>query len=225
MKVFLLNHTPQPEQTVAAAARLCYTDAGAEELREKMTSSKVESLLKKLLDMGHDSPLEHAVFTMAVEGVSRSLSHQMVRHRIASYSQKSQRYVDERHFTYIVPPSIEKDSRAYNIFEEKMEDIRKAYAVLSEMVPQEDARYILPNACETKYVVTMNARSLRHFFRIRMCRRAQWEIRRLAEMMYQEVNKVAPRLWYGAGPACEVEGYCPEGSYSCGKITSKVQEE
>ncbi len=225
MQVVLLSFTPDPEQTVAAAARLCYSDAGAGELREQMGRERTVSFIKKLLSMGHESPLEHANFTFGMEGVSRTLTHQLVRHRIASYSQKSQRYVDESSFEYIIPPSVKKEEEAYHLYVQQMEKIREAYAALAEKVPQEDARYLLPNACETKLVVTMNARSLRNFFRLRMCRRAQWEIRNLAEKMFEEVERVAPMLLHKAGPPCEAENYCPEGRYSCGKLLHKREAE
>ncbi len=218
MKVEILSYTPNPEQVVAAAARLCYSADGVADLMEKMDDQKISVFVKKLGDMGHESPFEHVSFTFGIEGVSRALSHQMVRHRIASYSQKSQRYVNEKNFTYIVPPSISSKREALASYQEQMEIIRRAYQKLSDMVPQEDARYILPNACETKLVVTMNVRSLTNFFRLRCCRRAQWEIRRLAEKMLEEVRKIAPLLFAGAGPVCDSEGYCPEGDYSCGRL-------
>lgn len=218
MKVELLAYTPQPEQIVASAARLCYSADGVTELMESMDEERVDNFIKKLADMGHESPFEHVNFTFGVEGVSRALSHQMVRHRIASYSQKSQRYVNEKSFTYIVPPSIASNEEALADYHAQMEAIRKAYTRLSEIIPREDARYVLPNACETKFVVTMNVRSLNNFFRLRCCQRAQWEIRELAKTMLKEVSKVAPRIFANSGAACEVEGYCPEGEYSCGRI-------
>jgi len=176
-----------------------------------------------LVEMGHLSPIEHVTFTFAVEGVSRALSHQMVRHRIGSYSQKSQRYVSEDAFEYIIPPSIAENKEAREIFTEQMEKIRVAYQNLRQIVHQEDARYVLPNACETKFVFTMNARSLHNFFKLRCCNRAQWEIRALAEAVYKEVKKVAPTLFASAGPACVSEGSCPEGKMTCGQI-AQVRE-
>ncbi|MBS4007475.1 MAG: FAD-dependent thymidylate synthase [Clostridium sp.] len=223
MKVTLLTYTPQPEQIVAAAARLCYSSAGADALLTALPKDKAEQFLAKLVEMGHFSPLEHVSFTFAVEGVSRALSHQLVRHRIASYSQKSQRYVREDNFTYIVPPAVAANSEAEQLFRQQMEQIRQAYQVLRGMVHHEDARYLLPNACETKLVFTMNARSLHNFFVTRCCNRAQWEIRLLAETIYQEVKKVAPNLFAAAGPACVSQGVCPEGEMTCGEIAA-VQE-
>lgn len=221
MDVQLLAWTGEPEQTVAAAARLCYSSASASELARRMTPERQASFIEKLVEMGHQSPLEHASFTFAIEGVSRALSHQLVRHRIASYSQKSQRYVEEGGFSYIIPPSVAASPGARRLFVEQMAHIREAYQRLREIVPKEDARYVLPNACETRLVVTMNARSLLHFFRVRCCRRAQWEIRHLAEKMLREVRRVSPLLFKNAGPPCETEGLCPEGELSCGRLEKK----
>ncbi len=218
MYVQLLAWTDEPERTVSAAARLCYSTDSASELAQKMTLKRQASFIEKLVDMGHQSPLEHASFTFAVEGVSRALSHQLVRHRLASYSQRSQRYVGEGNFSYITPPSVADSPEASRIFTEQMERSREAYRRLSEIVPKEDARYVLPNACETKLVVTMNARSLLHFFQVRCCRRAQWEIRQLADQMLQEVRRVSPLLFKHAGPLCETKGICPEGELSCGRL-------
>lgn len=217
MRVELIAYTPEPEAVVAAAARLCYSSSGALELREGLSRQEIERLLKKLVSVGHLSPLEHASFTFAIEGVSRALSHQLVRHRIASYSQRSQRYVDEGNFEYVIPPSIAANPDALELYRAKMEEIREAYRELSKIVPREDARYILPNATETKLVCTFNARSLWNFFRLRCCRRAQWEIRELAERMRREVRRVAPILFALAGPSCETEGICWEGEMSCGR--------
>lgn len=218
MNVKLLNYTPKPEKTVAAAARLCYSDANAADILDGFTEEKVETFLSKLVSMGHYSPFEHINFTFAVEGVSRALTHQLVRHRIASYSQKSQRYVYEDYFDFIIPPSIAKNEEALEIFEKNMNYIREAYDQLSDLVPREDARYVLPNACESKIVCTFNARSLFNFFRLRCCSRAQWEIRELARCMLNEVKNVAPVIFKKAGPPCETENHCPEGDMSCGRI-------
>lgn len=220
MKVKLLVYTPEPEKVVAAAARLCYSPDGADVLFDGLTEERAQRFLQKLVEMGHFSPIEHVSFTFAVEGVSRALSHQMVRHRIASYSQKSQRYVLEDSFAYIVPPSVAGNEEALQVFREQMEKIRAAYRELRRLVHHEDARYVLPNACETKFVFTMNARSLHNFFLLRCCNRAQWEIRRLAEAVYLEVKHVAPTLFGAAGPACVGEGGCPEGDMTCGEMAA-----
>lgn len=216
MKVELINYTPQPERTVAVAARMCYSDADIDELSENMSDEKVRSFLQKLVDLGHESPIEHASFTFAIEGISRACSHQLVRHRLASYSQKSQRYVKEDQFQYVIPPSYI-DKGIEDRFEERMKIIQQWYNEDIEAgIPKEDARYNLPNACQTQLMVTMNARELWHFFRLRCCLRAQWEIRAVAESMLREVKKVAPLLFEKAGPAC-VYGSCSEGKMNCGK--------
>ncbi len=217
MKVKLVAYTPNPEKTVALAARMCYSNRGVDNLVDALTPAEVERMVKMLTAVGHLSPIEHVTFTFAVEGISRACSHQLVRHRIASYSQKSQRYVDETAFDYIVPPSIANNPEARELYNRAIKNIQESYRQLSEMVPREDARYILPNATETKMVFSFNARSLYNFFSQRLCLRAQWEIREMAQLMLTEVMKVAPLLFSKAGPSCEVEGICWEGEKSCGR--------
>jgi len=220
----LLSHSPDPERTVALAARLCYSPRHIADLDRGLSDEEVGSLLGKLRSMGHLSALEHAHFVFGVEGISRACSHQLVRHRIASYSQQSQRYVTLREVRAVVPPEVEKRAALAARFREKLADLWAFYAqMVDEGVPAEDARYLLPNACETKIVVSMNARELRHFFSLRLCRRAQWEIRALGMAMLRPVLHVAPRLFEGAGPGC-VAGRCPEGAYSCGRA-DEVREE
>ncbi|MCX7970305.1 MAG: FAD-dependent thymidylate synthase [Negativicutes bacterium] len=217
MKVSLITFTEQPELTVARAARLCYSAVGIDQLSRQMSVEDCHKLLGKIIDLGHWSALEHASFTFAVEGVSRALSHQLVRHRLASYSQQSQRYVAADQPTVVVPPTIEAQPEALVVFRQLVEAAASAYRKLTELgIPREDARYVLPNAAETKLVMTMNARELRHFFRLRCCRRAQWEIRHLAETILGLVQAVAPRLFAGAGAECQTTGFCPEGELSCG---------
>lgn len=240
-KVTLLAYTPQPERTVAAAAKLCYSSAAPAELFDGLTDEKAASFVEMLSELGHESPIEHASFTFGIEGVSRSLLAQITRHRIASYSVKSQRYVTEGSFEYVIPPEIASDPQARALFEETMRADQAAYdrlaallkekhraaffaegkdektaARLAEKKAIEDARFVLPNACETKMVVTMNARSLHNFFRHRCCSRAQWEIREVADQMLALVSGVAPELFKKAGPSC-LTGACPEGKMSCGK--------
>lgn len=216
IKVKLMKYTAEPERTVAMAARLCYSPAGAEELSEKMTDEQVTKLVEKIISMGHASTMEHVTFTFAIEGISRVLTHQLVRHRIASYSQQSQRYVSEHDFEYILPPSIAENDEAKAKFENLMHTIRQTYDELVAMdVPKEDARYVLTNATETKIIATFNARSLMNFFKLRCCTRAQWEIRKLANLMLKEVSKVAPNIFDDAGATCK-KGYCLEGKMSCG---------
>ena len=221
MNVKLMGHTPEHERTVAMAARICYSAVGAEQLAEQMTDEQVGKLVDKIVEMGHLSTFEHVTFTFAVEGVSRVLTHQLVRHRIASYSQQSQRYVKEHDFEYIVPPAVAVHPEAKAKFDGLMEEIRRVYDELTALgIHREDARYCLANATETKIVVSMNARSLLHFFELRCCTRAQWEIRQLAEAMLAEVRRVAPKLFRKAGPTCVTGAYCGEGDLSCGRLAA-----
>ena len=225
MKVTLLAHTPEPEKIIASAAKLCYSSSDIESLMDGLTTEKVEAFINKLADLGHQSPLEHCTFTFGIEGVSRSLSHQLVRHRIASYSQKSQRYVKEGQFEYITPKSIEEDDLLFKEYVGLMKNIQEFYNLaIKHDVPAEDARYALPNATETKLVVTMNVRSLLHFFEERCCNRAQWEIRRMANLMLDICKEVAPNLFLKAGASC-VRGRCKEGKMSCGNPIKKEWQE
>lgn len=234
LKVKLIEHTPNPEKVIASAAKLCYSASSVEDILEGLDEESVESFLQRLMSYGHASPIEHVSFTFGVEGVSRSLTHQLVRHRIASYSQQSQRYVRLNQFEYIVPPEIEKDDNAKQIFVETMESSQRAYDQIVDILREkhikngmkklaaekkaiEDARYVFPNACETKIVLTMNARSLMNFFEHRCCNRAQWEIHALADEMLKQVREVAPILFKKAGPSC-VKGICPEGTMTCGNV-------
>lgn len=248
MKVTLIAHTPDPERTVAAAAKLCYSPASIDTVMENLTPEKTEDFLTMLGEIGHQSPIEHASFTFGIEGVSRALLAQITRHRIASYSVQSQRYVKENSFEYVIPPQIEAVPEAKAEFLAAMEEAQAHYeriaAILKErraeenlqkgMEPKaaqraaektaiEDARFVLPNACDTKMMVTMNARSLQNFFRHRCCARAQWEIRELARQMLELVLEVAPTLFAHSGPPC-VSGPCPEGKMSCGRA-AEVREQ
>lgn len=219
MQVKLVRHTPEPEKTVAMSARLCYSPIGAAQLEEKISDEQAAALVRKLVSMGHFSTLEHVTFTFAIEGVSRVLTHQLVRHRIASYSQQSQRYVKEHNFEVIMPPSIAAKPEAKAEFEDLMQKLQDAYNKFTELgISAEDARYVLPNAAETKIVCTFNARSLLNFFSLRCCMRAQWEIRALAEKMLAECKRVAPVIFENAGPTCVSEGICREGAMSCGRL-------
>ncbi|SHK75957.1 thymidylate synthase (FAD) [Clostridium cavendishii DSM 21758] len=234
MKVKLLQYTREPEKIIAAAAKLCYSSVGVEDIMENLTEENTSKFLNMLMSLGHESPIEHVSFTFCVEGVSRSLTHQLVRHRIASFSQQSQRYVKLNQFEYIVPPAIKENEEAKALFIKSMEESQKAYDEITNKLKDgyvksgldtkvaekkaiEDARYVFPNACETKVIFTMNARSLMNFFHHRCCDRAQWEIRDMAKLMVKEVKKVAPTLFKYAGPNC-VNGVCPEGKMSCGKM-------
>ncbi|VAV84437.1 Thymidylate synthase ThyX [hydrothermal vent metagenome] len=218
MKVSLLSSTPDPEKVVTVAAKLCYSDSTIAELEDKVRNISVEKFLDKILSMGHNSILEHASFSFGIDGISRVTSHQLVRHRVASYSQQSQRYVnlagsDE----YVVPDTIAGDDA---INTEYREFLKKVHAFYSKMVeagiPKEDARYLLPNAACTKIIVTMNARELLHFFKLRCCERAQWEIRDMATRMLMLAKEAAPIIFKDGGPSC-VPGPCAEGKMTCGK--------
>ena len=221
MHVILLGHTPEPEKAVAMAARLCYSALDIPSLKDKLDRPEIERLIRSLREMGHLSPFEHASFTFGVSGVSRALSHQLVRHRIASYSQKSQRYVSERQFDFVTPPTVACRPEALKTFNDGMRLIQEWYNRLVELgIPKEDARYVLPNACTTQVVCTFNARSLFNFFTLRCCARAQWEIRGTAERMLALVKEVAPVMFEKAGPACVSEDRCREGDMSCGRYRS-----
>ncbi|MDO8507502.1 MAG: FAD-dependent thymidylate synthase [bacterium] len=232
LKVTLLSNTPDPERAVAAAGRLCYSPSTAAELKEKMTTGEVEKLVRILIKSGHLSTFEHASFTFGIDGISRSCSHQLVRHRLASYSQQSQRYVRfDEGAGFIVPPKIAKDPKSLAIFEEAMVHAQASYDKLVELgeaagmekeAIQEDARFVLPNAAETRIVVTMNARELRHFFAVRGCRRAQWEINALAWHMLFLAKEVAPLLFSKAGPTC-LHGKCGEGKMCCGEVYTEEE--
>ncbi|MCX6650110.1 MAG: FAD-dependent thymidylate synthase [Methanomassiliicoccales archaeon] len=216
MKVVLLSYTKDAERLCAAAAHSCYSQDPASDILEVMEENKAGGYIDKVVGMGHNSVIEHASYTFSLEGVSRSLTHQLVRHRIASFSQQSQRYVSLLEPDYVVPGTIQSDPEANRVFEEAMQKAWEAYQQLVSIVPVEDARYVLPNACATNIVVTMNARELWHFFTLRTCRRAQQEIRTAAELMFKEVRQVSPSIFKDAGPAC-LRGKCPEGKLSCGK--------
>ena len=240
MNVKLIAYTPSPEQLISAAAKTCYSAADVNTLLDGLDEEKTKSYLTMLTEIGHESPIEHASFTFAIEGVSRSLLAQITRHRMASFSVQSQRYVREYGFEFVLPHEIEAVPEAKEAFLKAMEEDQKTYekltAILEERHRQtflsegfsekearrraekkaiEDARYVLPNACATKMVMTANARSLHNFFRLRCCNRAQWEIRELAEEMYRQVYAVAPTLFRKAGPSCTC-GDCSEDKMTCG---------
>lgn len=225
IKVTLLAHTPDADKLVAAAAKLCYSAADVDTLLNNLTAEKVESFINRLADLGHESPIEHASYTFAVEGVSRALLAQLTRHRIASYSVQSQRYVDKSDFDYVIPPSIAARKETRIAFEGLMESVNKYYAYLSSYddIPNEDARFVLPNACDTRIIFTMNARSLHNFFKLRCCNRAQWEIRAMADEMLRLCREVSPVLFKSAGPSCAVTGKCSEGAMCCGEPRAEVK--
>lgn len=247
MKVKLLAYTPEPEKVISMAAKLCYSSVGVDDIEKNLTDESIDKFLNMLINIGHESPLEHVSFTFAVEGISRACSHQLVRHRIASYSQQSQRYVKLDQFEYIIPKEIEAIDEAKEVFINAMKQDQEAYDKLVDILFEkhynnlikigknekeakreaekksiEDARYVFPNACETKLVFTMNTRTLYNFLHHRCCERAQWEIRDLAIEMLRQLKEVAPILFKNSGPNC-VKGPCPEGKMTCGEIV-KIRE-
>lgn len=242
-KVTLIAHTAEPEKLIATAAKLCYSNSDIETLQDGLTEEKTQSFIDMLISIGHESVLEHASFTFGIEGISRACSHQLVRHRIASYSQKSQRYVNEDRFNYIVPPEIQEVPEALKEFQRQINSLNESYSKIADILTHkhteeflsqgfskkeaaskarkkanEDARFLLPNACETKIVVTMNVRSLFNFFKHRCCTRAQWEIKNVADEMLRLCCEAAPHVFKNAGPSCVTSGKCPEGKMSCGRM-------
>lgn len=241
MYVTLLNHTPNPEETIAQAAKLCYSDAHIDDLIEDMDDEQIDKFIETLSSYGHESPIEHVTFTFGIEGVSRSLLAQLTRHRIASYSVQSQRYVSYDNIDCVIPPAISNDDElmakyleflkvagdTYKFISNKLTETYvnnfelegktgTKYHQMAEKMAIEDARYVLPNAMSTKIIMTMNARSLLNFFKLRCCNRAQWEIRELAWAMLYECWLVAPSIFSKAGPSC-LRGKCTEGRMCCGK--------
>lgn len=216
MNVKIIAHTPEPEKVIASAAKLCYSSAAdIDTLMGNLTPEKTRAFVEKLESLGHESPFEHVSFTFAIEGVSRVLTHELVRHRLSSYSQRSQRFISEEQFEYYTPPTI-----ASSAFEKDYDEVIKREKNLYEImvkngIPKEDARMVLPNATHTRIIVTMNVRTLWNFYRLRCCQRAQLEIRTLAYRMLKLCQETSPTLFKHAGPAC-MKGYCPEGNMSCG---------
>ena len=246
-KVTLLACTPEPEKLIAASAKLCYSPSSIDTIRDGLTEEKTSSFVHMLAEIGHESPIEHASFTFGIEGVSRSFLAQITRHRIASYSVQSQRYVAENAFEYVVPPEIEAIPEAKEEFLSAMREDQRHYEGVAALLEAkhretvlregkaekeaaraaqkkaiEDARFVLPNACDTKMICTFNARSLLNFFSHRCCSRAQWEIRDVACQMLALVKEAAPHIFEKAGPPC-LRGACPEGKMSCGKM-NEVRE-
>jgi len=215
MNIKLIGFTPNPEKIPAMAAKLTHSKIKPEQL-DKSSDKELKAILDHVMNLGHTSVIEHTSFTFAISEVSRSLTHQLVRHRIASYAQQSQRYVDFKEPCYVTPPKIAKNKKMKKAYDETMNNIWKEYNKLLEMgIPAEDSRFILPNAACTNILVTMNARSLLNFFELRCCLHAQWEIRQLANKMLQEVKKVAPTIFKNAGPACKSKKICPENKKDC----------
>lgn len=237
-QVELLASTPDALSLIYAAFRQCYHPGFVADMWPKLLAGEIDmdkqaAFVSKVLESGHVSPVEHVSFTFAIQGVSRALTHQLVRHRLASYSQQSQRYVDASDFDFILPPAIARIPEAQERFEQFMDEVGAAYRDLQGILKakgrgekaNEDARFVLPQAAETKIVVTMNCRSLLHFFELRCCSRAQWEIRTMAKQMLELCRRELPVMFTTAGSACERLGYCPEGErFCCGKYPTKSGE-
>jgi thymidylate synthase (FAD) len=236
LRVELLAHTPEPLSLIYAAFRQCYHAGFVADMWPRLLSGDIDpekqaEFVAGVVASGHVSPIEHVTFTFAVEGVSRALSHQLVRHRIASYSQQSQRYVDGSAFNHVVPPAIARNKQAAARFQECMEHIGEAYREIKTLLEEgghakaaEDARFVLPQAAETRLVFSMNCRSLLNFFEQRCCERAQWEIRAMARAMLKDCKRVLPVVFATAGPACERLKYCPEAErFSCGRYPVRTE--
>jgi len=215
MNVKLIGFTPNPEKLPAMSAKLTHSKTKPEDL-DKSSDKELSNILEYVMKLGHTSVIEHTCFTFAISDVSRSLTHQLVRHRIASYAQQSQRYVNLEEPNYVIPPTIKKDNKLKKAYVETMDLIWEQYNKLLDMdIPAEDSRYVLPNAACTNIIVTMNARSLMNFFELRCCQHAQWEIRNLANKMLKEVKKIAPTIFKNAGPSCKTRNVCPENKKDC----------
>lgn len=225
MNVILLSHTPEPDALVAAAARICYRDVTAESLLHSEELNLSRKLIAELFNSGHTSTFEHVSFTFGIDGLSRVASHQLVRHRLASFSQQSQRYVkmsgDEE--AVIIPPSIKANPDALKLYTDAVKHSQETYKALTELgISKEDARFILPHGHSTRLVLTMNARELHHFFSLRLCRRAQWEIHELARKMLILCREKAPAIFHLAGPSC-IFGKCSEAR-TCGKPYNNMED-
>lgn len=241
MKVILISHTQNPEKLVATAAKLCYSSSNIIDVYDSLNPDQTSKFLELLSDLGHESPIEHCTFTFGIEGVSRALMAQITRHRIASFSVQSQRYVKENNFEFIVPPAIKQDEQLSLIFQNCMKNAIDGYNNIADILTDkyakeyvlngmdqkkaqstaskkaiEDARFVLPNACDTQMMVTFNARSLLNFFKHRCCNRAQWEIKAVADEMLKLVIGIAPSIFSKAGPCCLYKP-CPEGKMTCGQ--------
>ncbi len=244
IRVKLLDVCTNPEKLLFAAGRQCYAkdwvgdlwknDGGEISIlnmdnNKSVSDKEIKSLIKYLYESGHTSVLEHVKFTFAIDGVSRAETHQQVRHRISTYSQQSQRYVtnygEYNPADYVVPPTIEKNAEAASVFDSTLRTIQESYNKLKDLgISSEDARYLMPNASISRIVDTKNCVSLLHFFGLRCCVLAQWEIRDLANKMLDICKKTLPSVFDNAGPRCSSLGYCPEHkSRSCGKYPTKQE--
>ena len=217
MYIKLIANTPEPERVVGMACRECYSPLPPEKLAEQLSAHECEEIIRRVRNMGHTSTFEHVSFTFAISGVSRTLSHQLVRHRIASYSQRSQRYIDENGIEVVVPPNIANVDKANDIFCRFVAESHRVYKKLAKLgISKEDARFVLPGGACTDIIVTMNARTLLNFFKERTCARAQWEIRYMATLMLEQVLRVAPIIFEKAGASCVSCKTCTQDKLSCG---------
>jgi len=223
LRVELISNTKDPEITCARCAAVSWQRKGMKDL----TLNEARQIIREVLSHRHESVIEHANFTFFVEEISRSLTHQLVRHRMASYTQQSMRYVNltKSKEYFIKPESIAKNQNLSSSFDEIMAKCKDVYDFFVDKgVPPEDARFVLPIATQTKIAITMNARELRHFFELRCCLRSQWEIRELADKILEICRSVAPSLFENAGPSCVRLGYCPEAGLACGKINQVLEK-
>lgn len=219
LKVELLSHTADPEGIVVAAIRQCYSPVGAKELKEKTSKEIRERLIKQVIESGHTSTLEHASFTFAIDGVSRVTEIHLIRHRIASFSIQSGRYVKRGDAAYRIPPKIKalKDKKIYEKYLKHLDNSQELYNELIKAgALAEDARFCQPQSIQVKIVMSMNARELLHFFSLRTCTRAQWEVQEVASKMLALSKKVAPIIFKNSGPPCISKKVCDQGKLSCG---------
>ena len=208
MSVGLISYTPNPEILCARMASVSWR----KKIPKNLSIEEAREIIKRVIGYGHVSVIEHASFTFFIDGVSRAFSHQLVRHRLASYTQQSLRYVNlSGKSSYHIEFPQRHGLILHDMYEEHMKKSKELYNhMIEQQVPPEDARLILPIGTQTKIAVTMNARELLHFFSLRCCSRAQWEIRRVANLMLKLVKEVAPTIFENAGPRCKQLGYCPE---------------
>lgn len=228
--VTLLAHTLNPERLIYAAAKQCAMEKRVDTdymryVDADVPTEDVHDFLRGVLESGHESVLEHVTFTFAIHNVSRACTHQLVRHRIASFSQQSQRYVVPKDMQFVIPEAFMKENEVYDRFMESMRRAAQDYQwFLDRGFKAEDARYVLPNAASSSIVVTMNVRSLWNFFSERLCERAQWEIRSVAWSMRALCYQVSSLLFETALAKCFRLDYCPE-KHSCGRFPRREDTE
>jgi thymidylate synthase (FAD) len=226
LNVTLLQNTPEPEKKIAVAARLCYSSLTVSELEEKLDQKTIERLLQTVIERGHHAVLEHAIFTFGIDGVSRVCTHQLVRHRVASFAQQSQRYVRLKgELDYYTPVFIKANPEALALYKETINRTKETYDRLIEMgIDKEDARYVLPSSTASNIIVTMNVRELFHFLELRMCQRAQDEIRIIAYKMYEILSNISPIIFKYAGPTCKTKGFCKDKVTDCPFYKKYIKE-